>query len=120
MTLAMRHLWTLLGLLALLVPFAGAQEKASAELHHRATDAGVEVRIDIDIAPSWHLGHTELGAPDGIGSLTEVEIDTIGAVFGEVAFPKPHRTPQEYGSLGRPTWIWSRLPVRAMALILTW
>ena len=82
---------------------AAAQQKAEASFHHRTTDAGVELRIDVEIEPGWHLYHTDLGTPDAIGTITTVEIDTIGAVFGEVRFPEPHWTPMEFGSRGVPT-----------------
>lgn len=99
-------LWPFL-LMGLLAPALQAQQRATAEFHHRATEIGVELRIDIEIDATWHLYHTSLGAPDAIGTVTTVEIDTIGAEFGEVRFPKPHRTPMEIGTKGRPTWAWT-------------
>ncbi|MDF1797812.1 MAG: protein-disulfide reductase DsbD family protein [Planctomycetota bacterium] len=103
---ALPLLWPFL-LMGLLAPALQAQQKASAEFHHRVTDLGVELRIDIEVDPTWHLYHTSLGAPDAIGTVTTVEIDTIGAEFGEVRFPTPHRTPMEIGTKGRPTWAWT-------------
>jgi thiol:disulfide interchange protein/DsbC/DsbD-like thiol-disulfide interchange protein len=96
----------LMALLCWAAPSA-AQQEAAATVFHRATDAGVEVAIQIKVSPTWHLYHTELGPADAIGQVTTIELASIGAEFGELRFPKPHKSPMEWGANNGPTWAYT-------------
>lgn len=102
----LRLTWLLVALAGWLLP-AAAQQEASTTLHARATPAGVEVVLQVAVSPTWYLYHTELGAPDAIGKPTAVDLSGIGVTFGELVWPAPHKTPQEWGANGRPTWTWT-------------
>lgn len=101
-----RLLWLTVALCAWLLP-AAAQQEASSKLYARATPAGVEVALQVKVSPTWHLYHTELGAADAIGTPTTVDLSGIGMTFGELVFPEPHTTTQEWGAKGVPTWTYT-------------
>lgn len=98
--------WLIAALAGWLLP-AAAQQEASATLYARPTALGVEVAVEVELNPTWHLFHTELGAPDAIGQISALELSGIGVEFGEQVWPKPHRTNQEWGMNGGPTWAWT-------------
>lgn len=114
-----RFTFLLMALLCWAAPSA-AQQEATATLYHRATDAGVEVAIQIKVSPTWHLFHTELGAPDAIGQVTSIELASIDAEFGELRFPKPHKSPMEWGTNNRPTWAYTHSGTFVIYAFGTW
>jgi len=67
-----------------------------ASLYSRVDGERVEALIELEIKAGWHIYHTELGDPEAIGKVTEVEFTGAGIEWGEVRFPEPHVTPQPF------------------------
>jgi cytochrome c biogenesis protein CcdA/DsbC/DsbD-like thiol-disulfide interchange protein/thiol-disulfide isomerase/thioredoxin len=109
-TLSLAALALLAGLVGAAPPApapAQGADKASARLYTRsAADGIVRAAIEIEIAPHWHLYHTELGPPDAVGRPTSVRLAGAGIRWSEVRFPEPKRLAQPgLGEEGGDTWI---------------
>lgn len=89
--------------------FFGSDLKAVGNLNHRVVGNKVQVVVTIDIAPDWHLYSGTLGPADAIGLVTSIDLVTVGSevMWERPIFPKAHRSSQEYGLEGEPTWIWT-------------
>jgi len=68
---------------------AGEAEELSGSFYSRRDGAAIEARVELRMAPSWHLYHTNLGHPEAIGLPTTVELLGTGVEWGAVAFPAP-------------------------------
>lgn len=83
-----------LTLLWLLAPLALGQGQVQGELFTRLEGARVEAAIRLQIAPGWHLYHTELGHPEAVGRPTTVELGGAGIRWEPLSWPVPERLPQ--------------------------
>ncbi len=110
MTNSLRTLLAAAWALFLLVLPASAhpfgQERVTGALFARSAEGGaVEVALRLEIAPDFHIYHTELGPPDAVGKPTSVKLTGLESV-GAVTFPTPfrHVTPGAAAD-GSDSWI---------------
>jgi thiol:disulfide interchange protein DsbD len=87
-------------------PYEDPEAHARVELYTRKVDGEARAVIRIDIDPTWHLFHEELGPEDALAVPTVVKLGGDGIVWGEVLWPEPHKGEQAYGANGEPTWAW--------------
>jgi cytochrome c biogenesis protein CcdA len=89
------------------VQFGFQADPVDAELYTREIEGGLAAVVEFEIGIGWHLGDEELGAVDGIGKVTTVELSGGGVEWGPAHFPEPHHYEQPgFGKGGADTWIW--------------
>ena len=94
-----RLLTALLALSALCLPGL-SQDPVRGKLYTKTVGETVHAVVELRVDEGWHVYHQDLGPPDAIGQVTEVELSGGGLTFGEVEFPEPER--HEMPELG--TW----------------
>src|SRR5262245_5329771 len=99
-----RALLLLATCLAWLLPSAEAQElKASAKLFAREQGDAIQIAVEVDVEPGWHLYHgpdaKDIGTEGAVGKPTAVEVKTPGFEIGPFTYPAPHKVPVEIGDL---------------------
>ncbi|MHC4379359.1 MAG: protein-disulfide reductase DsbD family protein [Planctomycetota bacterium] len=72
-------------------------QNATGEFYTREDDGQVQALIRIQVDPTWHLYHTELGHPEAIAKPTVVTFSAPGVTWSEPVFPKPHLYEQSEG-----------------------
>lgn len=72
-------------------------QNAAGEFYTREDDGQVQALIRIEVDPTWHLYHTELGHPEAIAKPTIVTFSAPGVTWSEPVFPKPHLYEQSEG-----------------------
>ena len=88
MTLIQRTVW-LLALIGWLAPAATAQMEAEGTLYTRTEDDLVRAVVQIQVSPDWHLYHTDLGHPEGVGKPLSIELGGEGIEWGEPRVSEP-------------------------------
>ena len=72
-------------------------QNAVGELYTREDKGQLQALIRIEVDPTWHLYHTELGHPDAIAKPTVVTFNAPGVAWSDPVFPKPHLYEQSEG-----------------------
>jgi hypothetical protein len=72
-------------------------QNATGEFYTREDDGQVQALIRIQVDPTWHLYHTELGHPEAIAKPTVVTFSAPGVTWSEPVFPEPHLYEQSEG-----------------------
>ncbi len=65
-------------------------QNASGELFTREADGRIQALVRIQVDPTWHLYHSDLGHPKAIGKTTLVTFEAPGVSWSEPVFPTPH------------------------------
>ncbi|MEW6071638.1 MAG: cytochrome c biogenesis protein CcdA [Planctomycetota bacterium] len=97
-----------LALLLLAGPLAAqGGPNVQAALYTRVDGATIRAAVEVEIAPGWHIYHSELGNPEAVGQPTTVDLGGEGILWGAAVFPAPEEIDQGFpGKDGKNVWIW--------------
>ncbi len=72
--------------------------EADGTLYSRVVDGRVQVAVQLEITPDWHLYHEALGHEDAIGLPTTLSLKGEGITWGKLRWPTPEELDQsEFG-----------------------